>query len=62
MNCWIKFLSVSVLGISQQKYSVSEFSWLTGQWEMQKGERQIEKMWLEPAGNTMFSVSRTVKN
>lgn len=61
----MKTLFILICSISfsaaQQKYSVNDLSWLTGHWQLKKGERITDEVWLSPAANMMFAVSRTVK-
>lgn len=45
---------------AQQKHSVSELAWFTGQWEFIKGDSRITEVWLPPSGNTMMGTSKTV--
>lgn len=54
-------LLISVTVFAQQKNSVADLSWLTGHWELVKGERRTDEVWLAPAGNMMFAVSRTIR-
>jgi hypothetical protein len=61
MKLILCLLSVISFSISQQRFTVADLAWLTGHWEMIKGERRTEEVWLAPAGNKMFSISRTVK-
>ncbi|MFA6468317.1 MAG: DUF6265 family protein [Bacteroidota bacterium] len=56
------FILSAFIGIAgaQEKYTVADLDWITGRWEMVKGERRTEEQWLAPEGNTMFAISRTV--
>jgi hypothetical protein len=60
-NAAVLFLIVVTAGAQPQR-TVSDLGWLTGNWELIKGERRTDEVWLAPAGNKMFSVSRTVRS
>ena len=42
--------------------SIKDFAWLSGCWQHKDGETGSEEMWTRAAGQTLFGVSRTVKN
>ncbi|MEP7273490.1 MAG: DUF6265 family protein, partial [Acidobacteriota bacterium] len=42
-------------------HTISELAWIAGDWQTPAGGRaQIEEHWTQPAGGTMFGVSRTI--
>ena len=44
----------------EQKISIGELSWITGQWVRTSERVQGEELWTDVAGGTMLGVSRTV--
>jgi hypothetical protein len=52
----------SVLVTAQQKQSIADLGWFSGNWEMIKGERKTEEFWFSPSGNILLGVSKTVKD
>ena len=42
--------------------SINDLAWLSGCWDSVGGEPGSGEFWTVPAGNTMFSVARTIRN
>ena len=40
--------------------SITELSWISGDWQTPLGARVIEEHWTQPAGGSMMGMSRTV--
>jgi hypothetical protein len=40
--------------------SISELSWISGDWQTPPGTRVIEEHWTQPAGGSMMGMSRTL--
>ena len=59
----ICLFSFFVIGTSQTQppHSISELSWMSGDWQTPAGGRvQIDEHWTQPAGRSMLGMSRTV--
>ena len=55
-------LSISFAAAQEAKQDVKDLSWMTGCWEMSDKGKSITEQWTKPAGQTMFGISRTIKN
>ena len=54
-------LASSVNGQTSDARSISELSWITGDWQSPAGERsQVEEHWTKPGGASMLGMSRTI--
>jgi len=41
---------------------VGTLKWLSGCWRMESGETLVEEYWMEPSGDAMLGMSRTIRN
>jgi hypothetical protein len=58
ISCFALVLSIAS---AAETTSLSDLSWITGDWQTPAGGRaQIEEHWTQPAGGSMMGVSRTV--
>jgi len=57
-------LLMGLLSVSSatESYSIANLAWLAGCWASVGGEAGSGEQWTVPAGNTLFGVSRTVRN
>ncbi len=56
------FLLVCTLFVSaQQKQTVSNLEWISGHWEMVKGERRTEEFWFSSTENILLGISKSVR-
>jgi Domain of unknown function (DUF6265) len=54
-------LASSVNGQTSNAGSISELSWITGDWQSAAGGRsQVEEHWTKPGGASMLGMSRTI--
>jgi hypothetical protein len=54
-------LASSVNGQTSNARSISELSWITGDWQSAAGGRsQVEEHWTKPGGASMLGMSRTI--
>jgi hypothetical protein len=61
--CAIIFaLSISLAAAQETKRDIKDLSWMTGCWEMSDKGEIVAEQWTKPAGQTMFGISRTIKN
>lgn len=61
LACLCFFSSVAGQGQTSATLSLSDISWITGDWQTPAGgRRQIEEHWTGVAGGTMMGVSRTI--
>ena len=44
-----------------QSTNIGDLRWLSGCWEMKRGERLTEEQWMSPRGGVMIGMSRTVR-
>src|SRR5689334_2475820 len=59
----ICLFSLFVIGTTQTQppHSISDLSWMTGDWQTPTGGRvQIDEHWTQSAGRSMLGMSRTV--
>ena len=61
---WSMLMLASTVTVAQDTgvTSLSSVAWLAGCWSAEQGEAGSGEQWLPPAGGTMLSVSRTVKD
>ncbi|MDP1675857.1 MAG: DUF6265 family protein [Bacteroidota bacterium] len=58
----VLFLFVCTQFISaQHKQTVSNLEWISGHWEMVKGERRTEEFWFSSSGNILLGISKSVR-
>src|SRR6476646_2210482 len=51
----------SVKGQASERRSISELSWISGDWQSPGGGRtQVEEHWTKPGGGSMLGMSRTI--
>lgn len=53
---------IAVSSDAAAESDITALAWMAGCWAPEKGEPGSVEHWLQPAGGTMFGVSRTVKN
>ena len=59
--CLSLCLSSSVKGQTSEKRSLSDLSWITGDWQSPAGgSSQVDEHWTKPAGASMLGMSRTI--
>lgn len=54
--------SISPAAAQETKQDVKNLSWMTGCWEMSDKGETVTEQWTKPGGQTMFGISRTIKN
>ena len=47
---------------AQENATIRQLSWLSGCWEARSPMHVIEEQWMEPRGNGMLGMNRTVRN
>jgi hypothetical protein len=55
-------LITSVSALSQDKYQINDFEWLSGCWKYSEGKREITEVWLKPSGGILLGIGQTVIN
>ena len=59
--CIIWFGPLGAASSQTSPHSISELSWMAGDWQTPAGGRvQIDEHWTQPAGGSMLGMSRTV--
>ena len=59
--CLILIAAVSICSQTSDVRSISDLSWMSGDWQSPAGGRsQVDEHWTKPAGASMMGMSRTV--
>jgi len=59
--CLISISAVSICSQTSAVRSISDLSWMSGDWQSPAGSRsQVEEHWTKPAGASMMGMSRTI--